>query len=288
MEGTRSAARPRRCSEDDAGGHRRGSRGAAARGAGPARLGTASVASAGAGRLLRGRQVCDRPGLGRRNRPREAAPGKRHSRARSLERPDVPGRRRRGVDRPAHPGTAGHPRRRQARQPDLDAWRPRQAGRFRAVIDARDGRPAPGHGRLPRARAARRGIALARKRRVRLGRHRLFTPDRCAGHRPRGRLGRSRRSACRLAGDGDPGRPRGRSRRSPGHSRRAGRALALRLGLDPPDRGADVRHVRHRGLDGALGHTAGGDGARARPPLRADRPRRRGARRPLPGIDGRG
>ncbi len=93
-----------------------------------------------------------------------AAPGQGHARARRLERPGLPGRSGRGADVPAHPRPADHPRRRQAGQSDPDARRSREAGRLRALLDARArkagdaARPATGlrswtPARRPRARA---------------------------------------------------------------------------------------------------------------------------------------
>ncbi len=53
-----------------------------------------------------------------------------------VERPGLSVRRRGGAHPPARPGPAGHPRRRQARQPHPHQGRPRQAGRFWNVVGA--------------------------------------------------------------------------------------------------------------------------------------------------------
>ena len=95
-------------------------------------------------------------------------------------------------------------------------------------------------------------------------------------------LGGHRPGAGRAARGRDPARAGDRSGAAARDAGRARRAAARRLGADAADRRAHVLHVGHRGLDGAVGARPGGDGRGARPPRRADRRRRRGARRPLP------
>ena len=143
----------------------------------------------------------------------------------------------RGADPPALAGPAGHPRRRQAGQPDPDQGRPRQARRLRDVLGARRAAPPCRHPGLPGARAGRRRRAVAGQRRLRAGRHRVRAADRL---RPGGRaavVGGDRSGAGRaVRGRDSPGIATDPSRRpaTPGElieRLRAGWAEALPTGV---------------------------------------------------------
>ena len=208
----------------------------------------------------------------------------------AVERGGLPRRGRRGADVPALAVAAGHPRRRQARQPDPDS----RAARIKLVDFGLSSAPkVPGaarrHARLPRPRAGGGRRAVARERRLRAGGDRLRAADRLGprgvlpdlgGHRPgAGRAARGRDPA--RDGDG-PGATARRRRASSSSACAAGWSAALPTG------------VTTFCLSDIVGSTAlwepdpRRDGRGARPPRRADRRRRGGARRPLDQVDGRG
>ena len=80
----------------------------------------------------------------------------RAPRARAVERARLPRPGGRGAHAPALAGPAGHPRRRQARQPHPHQGRPDQARRLRPVVGAGRAAPARRHAGLPRPGAGRR------------------------------------------------------------------------------------------------------------------------------------
>ncbi len=155
-QGAGPPARPLRGAEDPPGARRGGARGAARRGARAAVVAAASGAAAGARGLLRPRRLRRRDGLGRRHRPGDAAGRPRAPGAGAVERAGLSGPGGRGADAPALAVAAGHPRRRQARQPDPDEGRPDQARRLRPVLRAERAAAARRDARLPRPRAGRR------------------------------------------------------------------------------------------------------------------------------------
>ena len=248
----------------------------------------ASGAAARARGLLRPRRLRRRDGLGRRHRPGDAARPTRAPRARAVERARLSRPGGRGAHPPALAVAAGHPRRRQARQPDPDQGRPDQARRLRPVVGAGRAARARRHARLPRARAGRRRRPVARERRLRARGDRVRAADRLRPRRRAARPGRAstrrRRSSSRPR-SGSAWRP---TRRAAGDAGRAGRAPAGRLGGRAADRRRDVLLLGHRGLDRAVGGAPRGDGRGARAPRRADRRRRRGPRRKPDQVDGRG
>jgi serine/threonine protein kinase len=107
---------------------------------------------------------------------------------------------------------------------------------------------------------------LGFERRLRARRHGVCPPDwedtDRGGVRGAGDRGRAGGDAPR----GDPRRPGSRPLRAPRHARRTGRAPALGLGVDAPNRSDDVLHVRCRGLYATVGDPPRPDGAVAGPP----------------------
>ena len=162
----------------------------------------------------------------------------RAPRARAVERARLPRPGRRGAHAPALAVAAGHPRRRQARQPDPHQGRPDQARRLRPLLGARRAAAARGHARAtarpswpPAARPSRASDVYA----LAATAFALLT-----GSAPAGRAAR---------------RGRASTRRRPSSSRpRSGSGMAT----DPARRPADARRAR-RAPAGRLG------GRRCRP-----------------------
>ena len=100
---------------------------------------------------------------------------------------------------------------------------------------------------------------------------------------PASGCGSSRRRCWRRTPAGGAGAG---SRARAGH--RGAEAAPAAAPADAPERGRDVPDDRHRALVGAVGGGCGRDGGVARPARRADRARRRGARRPAPEDEGGG
>ena len=242
-----------RGAEDPAGARRRRARGSARRGARAARAAAARGPAARARGLLRRRRLRRRDGLGRRHRPRDAAGRPRPPRSGAVERARLSRAGGRGAHAPALAVPAGHPRRRQAGQPDPHQGRPHQARRLRPVLRAERPRRRAGTPGLPRPGAGRRRQSLARDRRLRAGGHRVRAADRrAAGGRP-ARVGGDRPGAGRAARGRDPPRHGDGSGAPPDDPGRARRAPARRLGGRAADRRGDLLLLRHRGLDRTVG-----------------------------------
>ena len=156
----------------------------------------------------------------------------RPARTGAVERAGVSGPGGRGADAPPLAGPAGHPRRRQAGEPDPDQGRPRQARRLRPVVGA-GRRRAAGPARPASARPSWPPTAapVARERRLRAGRdgvrpaHRLATVGRAAVV---GRASTPRRPSSSRRRSGSGWRPI--PARRPATPGRAGRAPARRAG----------------------------------------------------------
>ena len=124
-----------------------------------------------------------------------------HTRAGAVERAPLAGPGGRGAHAPALASTAGHPRRRQARQPDPHQGRPDRRRGLRARLDRRRGRAGPG----PRASSRPRWPPASRPREprhLRPRRDRVHAADRAR------RAGCSRRGAGLDAERRESSRPR--------------------------------------------------------------------------------
>ena len=162
---------------------------------------------------------------------------------------------------PARAGPADRARRRQAREPDPDPRRTRQARRLRAVVHTADARAPLGNCRATGPPSSPPAVpAVARERRLLAGRDGLRAAHRCPAERRAAGLGGNRPGAGGAARDRHPPGAGDRPGATPGHAGRARRAAARRMGRDAPDRRDRRSACRHRGLDGAVGARSRRDG----------------------------
>ena len=124
----------------------------------------------------------------------------------ALERARLPVAGGRGTDAPALADSAGHPRRREAGEPDPHHGRTGQAGRFRDLVGAERAAPPRRHSRLPGAGARSRWRPVASQRRLRARGHGVCAADRFRPSRCAAALGGNRSGTGRAVRGRDPAR----------------------------------------------------------------------------------